>query len=171
MRTTLKKCVAVLGVLLVVAVIGLIISRGPIYGQAGADNWVPDLTGEWTGELTGYYYDHVTDPACVPQYFKNPFEHNLIITNQTGRVFAGALVNTDDPSEPGKVAGVILPDRTVSIQIFDPSELRLFITGRMKASGETLEISGYGHMFDDFGSGSNLHATMASMYIRLVKVD
>jgi hypothetical protein len=165
MRIKVKALYTVVGILLVVTSIGLVISRGSLYGQAEEDNWVPDLCGTWAGELTGYYYPDVTQPDRI--YMKAPFQHDVIITDQTGMVFAGILV---DGGDPGKVAGVMLPDRTVSIQIFDPSELRLFMTGRMKVSGSTLEISGYGHMYDDLIDLDST-ATMASWYIRLVKVD
>ncbi|MFC2169969.1 hypothetical protein ACFLRM_05340, partial [Acidobacteriota bacterium] len=61
MKTKVKTFFAVVGVLVVVTAISLIIiSRGPLYGQAGDDNWVPDMIGTWTGEAAGYLFLDVT---------------------------------------------------------------------------------------------------------------
>ena len=75
------------------------------------------------------------DPGAAEGY--------LWITHQTGRVFAGTWETGEDPDlVVRKMAGVTLPDRTVSMQAFETSEFRIFITGRMTKSGGTLQISG-----------------------------
>lgn len=166
MRTKVKAFIVVVGVLLVVTAISLIIfSRGPIYGLAAEDNWVPDLTGEWTGEGAIQFYFDVTDATETPKYAEAPFAHNFAITEQTGRVFAGIWDGT-------KVAGVMLPDRTVSIQFFEPPERRAFMIGRMTKSEGALQISGIWYFFDDFGLPTGAgNKWMGSGYARLVKVD
>ena len=170
MRTKVKAFITVVGVLLVVTAISLIIfSRGPIYGQAAEDNWVPDLTGEWIGEATGYAYEDVLEyPTEEPEYYPEASlsdDGNIFITHQRGRVFAGIYELGD-----GKLTGVILPDRTVSIQFFEFSETRMFFTGRMTKSGGALQISGYVHMFDDFGLPEH-NTEMGSAYVQLIKVE
>ena len=176
MKTKVKTFFAVVGVLVVITAISLIISsRGPLYGQAEDDNWVPNLIGVWTCEAVGYFFEDVTDPACEPLYVEGP-QDDFVITHQTGRVFGGTWY--DDPNEPGdnkKLTGVMLPDRTVSIQDFEPGAERVFITGRMTKSGGTLQMSGYLHFFDDFmhkhwpyEQGEKM---MASGYVLLTKVE
>jgi len=91
MRTKVNAFIAVVGVLLVVTAISLIIfSRGPIYGQAAEDNWVPDLTGNWDSPGTGYsYHDVIEYPPWEPDYYPEASlsdEGYVIITRQTGRV-------------------------------------------------------------------------------------
>jgi hypothetical protein len=169
MRTKVKAIIAIGGVLLVITAISLVIVvRGPLYGKATNDNWVPDMIGEWATERAAIYtFEDVTDPTCTPVYIEGvSYPEGVIhITEQTGRVFAGKW-------EGGhKVTGVILPDRTVSMQEFEPSELRFFITGRLTKSGDALQISGYSHMFDDFGISPDSDKMMASTYGRLVKVN
>jgi len=169
MRTKVKAFIAVVGVLLVVTAISLIIiSRGSLYGKAANDNWIPDMTGWWATERAATYtFDDVTDPTCMPVYIEGVSypEGVFHITVQTGRVFAGTW-------EGGrKLTGVILPDRTVSMQAFEPSELRFFITGRLTKSGGTLQLEGYAHGFNDFGLPANGDKNMYSGYGRLVKVD
>ena len=169
MRTKVKTFIAVVGVLLVVTAISLIIfSRGPIYGKAAEDNWVPDLIGVWTGEGAGYGFLDVTVPYLQPVYFEGPIENGLEITHQTGRTFAGEW-GSDDGGDRFKLTGVIMPDRTVSIQLFEPSEERHFITGRITRSGGTLQISAYGHFFDDFHYESE--TMMSSGYGQFTKVN
>lgn len=166
MRSKVKAFIAVIGVLLVVTAISLIIiSRGPLYGKAAEDNWVPDLIGEWTGEAAIYFYFDVTDPTETPKYAEAPLAHDFAITHQTGRVFAGTWDET-------KVAGVMLPDRTVSIQFLEPPERRCFMIGRITKSGGALQISGFWHFFDDFGLPSGTgDKWMGGGYVLLVKVD
>ena len=172
MKTKVKTFFVVVGVLAVVTAISLtLISRGPLYGQAEDDNWIPNLIGTWTGEVVGYFYEDVTDPTCEPLYIEG-FLNDFFITHQDGRAFTGTWYEGPDKI---KIAGVMLPDRTVSIQDFTPSEERNFFTGRMTKSGGTLQISGYLHSFDDF---NHRHwpfkeggKTMASAYVQLVKVD
>ena len=51
MKNKVKTFFAVVGVLMVITAISLIvISRGPLYGQAENDNWVPDMIGWWAVE-------------------------------------------------------------------------------------------------------------------------
>jgi len=166
MRTKVKAFIAVVGVLLVVTAISLVIfSRGPIYGQAEEDNWVPNLIGEWTGEAAIQFYFDVTDAAETPKYAEAPLEHNFAITHQTGMVFAGTWNGT-------KVAGVMLKDRTVSIQFFEPPERRAFMIGRITKSEGSLQISGIWYFFDDFGLPTGVgNKWMGNGYARLVKVD
>ena len=169
MRTKVKAIIVVGGVLLVITVISLIIIlRGPLYGEAADDNWVPNLIGEWIGEARGYAYEDVTEwPMETPEYFAGESlsdDGNIFITHQTGQVFAGTF------EEGGGVfSGVIMKDRTVSIQFFELSEFRLFFTGRMTKSGGTLQMSGYVHAFDDLQPEGD--SEMASGYVRLFKVN
>ena len=172
MRTKVKTFFVVGGILLVVTAISLIIiGREPLYGQGNNDNWTPDLIGEWTAEMAGYFYDDVIDPECPPIYGEG-YANNFHITHQTGRTFAGTWYEGSDKI---KIAGVMLPDRTVSIQDFTPSEERNFFTGRLTISGGTLQMSGYLHSFDDFnhshGPWRGSDRTMASAYVQLVKID
>jgi len=170
MRTKVKAIIAVGGVLLVITAISLIIIvRGPLYGKASNDNWVPDLIGVWTGEGACYVFMDVTEPYLQPEhYFEGLFENGLKITQQNGRVFAGEW-GFGEEGDRFKLTGVIMPDRTVSIQLFEPSEERHFITGRLKRSGGTLQISAYGHFFDDFHCDSQ--QMMASGYAQYTKVN
>ncbi len=170
MKTKVKAFIAVVGVLLVVTAISLIIfSRGPIYGQAAEDNWVPDMIGEWNSELVAYAYDDVIVLPQEPEYLAGESlsdDGNIFITHQRGRVFAGTF-----EMGYGVLTGVIIKDRTVSIQFFELSEWRGFVTGRMTKSGGTLQISGYVHGFDDFGIRPDSDTTMGSGYVRLFKID
>ena len=170
MRTKVKAFIVVVGVLLVVTAISLIIfSRGPIYGQEGEDNWIPDMTGEWDSEVVGYAYDKVIELPQTPEYYPEASlsdDGNIWITHQRGRVFAGTFEMGD-----GVLTGVIMKDRTVSIQFFELSEFRLFVTGRITKSGDTLQISGYVHGFDDFGIRDEPDTEMGSGYVRLFKID
>jgi hypothetical protein len=170
MRLTLRGYTPAIGYLLAaIALVLVIASRTPLYGQAG-DSWVPDLRGTWNVAVMGYGFEDVTDPNSQSGYFYSPTQSDqVVITQQTERVFAGII---DDPNgDDGKLVGVILPDRTVSIQVFDPSEVRLFATGRLEVSGRQLQISGYGHMFDEFGIREFPDKTMSTVYIRLVKMN
>ncbi len=183
MKTKVKTFFAVVGVLLVVTAISLIIGRGPLYGQAENDNWVPNMIGTWgMSEGVGYYFEDVTDPACIPKYTVSSLDPDpeaegyLHITHQTGRVFAGTWWSGSDPDVVvRKLSGVMLPDRTVSIQAFETSEYRIFITGRMTKSGGTLQISGYAHSFDDINHSHGPYdpylGTMSSGYAQLIKID
>jgi hypothetical protein len=169
MRTKVKAFLAVVVTLLVVTAISLIIiSRGPLYGKAENDNWVPDLTGEWIGEVSGYAYEDATEwPMEPPEYFAGESlsdDGNIFITHQTGQVFAGTI-----EEDAGIFSGVIMKDRTVSIQFFELSEFRLFFTGRMKKSRGALQMSGYVHAFDDLQPEGNTE--MASGYVQLIKVN
>ncbi len=169
MRTKVKTFIAVVGVMLIVTAISLIIfSRGPLYGQDAEDNWIPDMIGVWTGEGAAYGFLDVTEPYLQPWYFEGLYENGLEITHQTGRIFAGEW-GSDDGGDRFKLTGVIMPDRTVSIQLFEPSEERHFITGRITRSRGSLQISGYGHFFDDFHlDGQKM---MASGYGQFTKVN
>jgi hypothetical protein len=159
MRSKLKVLIPLVGVLLVIT--------ASFYGE-DEDNWVPDMTGVWTGEMVGWGFWDVTDPSSEPFYFEEPIDHDLVITHQAGRTFAGTV-------EGRKLAGVIMPNRTVSMNYYEPSEERIFITGRVTRSGSTLQISGYSHFFDDFqhrhlpyDEGDKM---MASWYFQITKVD
>ncbi|UCE40494.1 MAG: hypothetical protein JSV17_13710 [Candidatus Aminicenantes bacterium] len=169
MRTKVEAIIAVIGVLLVITTIGLIIiSRGPLFGKDNNDDWVPNLIGEWIGEANGYAYSDATEwPMETPEYFAGESlsdDGNIIITHQTGQVFAGTF-----EEGYGIFSGVIMKDRTVSIQFFELSEFRLFFTGRMTKSGGALQMSGYVHAFDDLQPEGNTE--MASGYVRLFKVN
>lgn len=175
MRSKLKTLFAVVGALAVVTAISLIvISRGPLYGQVENDNWVPDLCGEWISEAVGYSINNVTNPLDPPEYSEGSLsdDGNIFITEQNGRVFTGTF-----EEDEGKLTGVILPDRTVSIQLFEQSELRFFLTGRLTKSGNTLQISGYIHLFDDFHGfrvsprPDDSEWVMATGYAQLTKVN
>lgn len=170
MRTKVKTFIAVVGVMLIVTAISIIIiSRGPLYGKEGEDNWVPDMIGVWTGELAQHYFMNVDDASETPNYIEESTtpEENWHITHQTGRIFAG----TYGVSGERKLTGVIMEDRTVSIQMFWESETRIFITGKMTKSGGVLQISGYFHFFDDFLFGGTGDKWMGSGYGRFVKAD
>lgn len=164
MKTTLKICIAIVGVLLFVTTINLIIEREPLYGQIGKDNWVPDLTGEWSAEGYGYWFKDVTIYDDKPKYFEGPGDRNLFITHQTGRVFAGTW-------EGRKLTGVVLPDRTISIQMFELTELRIFLTGKLTGSRNNLEMQGYVYQFDDFGVDDPGGREMYTLYGRLWKIN
>ena len=169
MRFKVKVFITVIVVLMVVTAISLvIISRGPLYGQAENDNWVPNMIGTWTGEGAGYVFFDVTQPASEPVYFEGPGDRDLVITHQIGRTFAGSF-SSGDGGNRFKLTGVIMPDRTVSIQYFESSEERHFYTGRLTKSEGMLQISGYMQFFDDFREDSD--KMMASTYGRLVKVN
>ena len=170
MRIKVKPFFAVIGILLVVAAVSLIsVSRGPLYGKTTEDNWVPDLTGVWSGEGAAYVFMDVLEPYLeAVYYFEGLFENGLEITHQTGNVFAGEW-GSDEGGDRFKLTGVILPDRTVSIQWFEPSEERHFFTGRITRSEGALQISGYGHFFDDFHSESQ--RMMASGYAQFTKMN
>lgn len=170
MRAKVKTFIAVVGVMLIVTAISIIIiSRGPLYGKEGEDNWVPDMIGVWTGEMAQHYFVDVTDPTETPNYIEesSTSEEDWHITHQTGRVFAG----TFGVSTERKLTGVIMEDRTVSIQMFWESETRIFFTGMMTKSGGARQISGYFHYFDDFNPGGTGDKWMGSGYGRFVKVD
>ncbi len=178
MRTKVKAFIVVVGVLLVVTAISLIIiSRGSLYGQPGGGSWIPDLIGEWAGEGTAYLYDDVT---ALPEQRTLTYasgvdfsdEGNVIITEQTGRVFAGTYEGI-----AGTLTGVILQDGTVSIQFFERDENRMFFTGKIRRSRGTLQLEGYVHVFGDF---HHIHwpfedeegaRNMATGYGRLTKQD
>ncbi len=132
--------------------------------QAGEheDSWVPDLTGLWSSEVIGYVFEDVADPGDEPFLYEGSLDYPLAITDQTGRVFTGKL-------NGAKLTGVILPNRTISIQYFELSEERIFITGRLTRSGNTLQISGYMHFFDDLRAGGD--RMMATGFIRLTRED
>jgi len=176
MRTKVKAFITVIGVLLFIAAISIIIiSRGPLYGQPEYDNWVPDMIGTWTGEGAVYLFSDVTVPSQPEFFYISSLDRDIVITEQTGRVFAGAFGLDDEY----KLTGVILKDRTVSIQYFEPSEERHFFTGRLTKSGNTLQISAIMQFFDDF---NHVHPgfgippdysdrMMASAYVQLVKID
>ncbi len=170
MRTKAKAFIAVVSIVLIVTAISIIIiSRGPVYGQDAEDNWIPDLIGEWYSEAVGYAYEDVIHLPQEPEYFEGESlsdDGNIFITHQTGRVFAGTFEEGD-----GVLTGVIMKDRTVSIQFFELSEFRIFVTGRITKSGDTLQISGYVHAFDDFGIRPEPNTEMASGYVRLFKID
>jgi hypothetical protein len=105
------------------------------------------------------------DPNQQPIYLQGFSEGDFVITEQAGRVFAGT-------SEHGqKLTGVILPDRTVSIQAFELPEHRVFGTGRLTVSGGRRQLSAYVHLFSDFGASASEDSNMASGYVRLVEAD
>jgi len=71
----------------------------------------PDLTGNWTGSMTGYI--NGTGNVAYP-----PGSMTVTIRNQTGRVFSGTMVFTENtgPAEIKKFAGVIGRDgKTLTI--------------------------------------------------------
>ena len=144
MKSKVKTFFAVAGVLVVIVAVSIITtSREPLHGQAGNDSWVPNMIGRWSTQGVGYVFEDVlsADPNLEPVYVEGDLD-DFVITRQIGRVFAGTWY--DDPNDPGDLktlVGVILPDRTVSIQDFEPSEERTFITRRLTKSGGTLQIS------------------------------
>ncbi|NIO20820.1 MAG: hypothetical protein GTN76_08795 [Candidatus Aenigmarchaeota archaeon] len=173
MRTKVKAFITVMCILLFVTAMSfIIINRGPIYAMDDDDyddDWVPNLIGEWISPATGYGYEDVTNIDEIPGYGEGSLsdDGNIIITDQTGRIFTGTY-----ELGYGKLTGVILPDRTVSIQFFELTETRIFFTGRMTKSGDTLQISGYFHIFDDYnGLHGDPAAEMASGYAQLIKID
>ena len=163
----------VVGVLLVVTAISLIIiSRASLYGQTGRGSWIPDLIGEWVGKATAYYYPDVTDQSTFEYLDGVDFSDkgNVIITEQTGRVFAGSY-----EGDKGTLTGVILQDGTVSIQFFELSENRMFFTGKIRRSRGTLQLEGYVHVFGDFHDipwpfFEEVARNMATGYGRLTKL-
>ena len=173
MKQKLRILSYVVGVLLVVAVIGFVITdKEPLYSQgrggSNSNKPVPDLIGTWQVDGTAYFIEDVNDftaPDGVPEFIQGPFE-DIIITDQTGRVFAGIGVGGND-----HVTGVILSDGTVSMQLFELTELRGFLTGTLDGGGTTLEISGFFHVFDDFGAASPSDTNMASAFVQMVKVN
>ena len=150
-----------------------------LYGQVGEGN-IPDMVGVWKGELYGYNFNNVADPdcrqpadiaksQCQPQYIQNP-EASFQITTQNGRVFAGLYV---EGQYPRRLTGVVLPDGTVSVQGFSPTELRSFFTGTLTFTNGTYEMTGQGHSFDDFGlrAPESTKGSMASGIFRYAKVN
>ena len=83
-----RTLISVVGVLLVVAVIGFVLTgEEPLYGQG--NQRVPDLRGVWRGESSFYFFLDVTDPTDLPVFVQTPPGEFIIITDQTGGVFAG----------------------------------------------------------------------------------
>lgn len=170
MGSKAKAFIVVLGVLLVVTAIALIIiSRRPLYGQAKEENWIPNMVGTWEREGgAAYYFDDVTDPGSIPQYVEfstaDPEGRYLHIMYQTGRVFAAEWNGR-------KMAGVIMQDRTVVIQMFEPSENRFFITGKIMGSGAKPRMEGYVYQFNDFGIRPNPDKSMSIGYATMSKID
>ncbi len=160
MKHKLQILVCAVSVLLVVAVIVFVVNdTEPLYGQGrsgfDANNQLPDLIGTWRGDAEICSFSDVTDTSNQPvcqQIMPGEME-DFVITEQAGRVFAGIFDNFDGAPDEDRITGVILSDRTVSIQLFELSELRGFLTGRLTGAGDNLEISGYFHVFDDFGGG------------------
>jgi hypothetical protein len=126
----------------IIAISLLVSGREPAFGQIGVGR-IPNMVGTWRGEIAGYFVQHTAEfPPNTHEavYFEDSVEMMFVITKQNGRAFGG-----------NNLTGVILPDGTVAIQAFEPTELRMFLTGSLQASGRRLEINGYGHLFDDFG--------------------
>ena len=129
---------------------GAILFSGILYAQTpnDGDTWFLDPIGNWTAEMAGYIFWDVTNPSSVvyddesgeelvqPSYGERASD--IVITHQTGRAFAAERDSVE--GDRRRLTGVIMPNRTVSIQIFEPSELRMFISGRLKQSGGTLQI-------------------------------
>jgi hypothetical protein len=170
MRTKVKAFIAFVGVLLAVTALSLIIiGRGPLYGKAKEKDRIPDMTGVWTYETAQYYFEDVTNPKEEPKdrMASSTPEEDWHITHQTGRVFAGTFGFEGE----GKLTGVILPDGTVSIQIFWASETRIFFTGRMLNTKGISVMAGYFHYFDDFNPGGTGDKWMGSGYSRAYRED
>jgi len=170
MRSRVKAFIVVLGVLLVVIAAALItISRRPLYGQAEEENWIPNMVGVWE-RVSGaaIYFADVTDPSSMPQYVElttgDPEGRYFHIMQQNGRLF-------DAEWDGRKMAGVIMQDRTVFIQMFEPSENRFFITGKIMGSGAKPRLEGYSYHFADFGIGSDSDKSMSIGYASMVKID
>ncbi len=166
MRSNLRVLMSTVGVVMVAALVGLLVTgRDPVYGQGPPLGTRPvvDLTGVWEGEFSGYLFEDVLDEYDSPQFiFQEPGE-DLVITDQTDSTFAGSWPGGD------KVTGTVMPDGTVTVQMFEPGELRLFGTGTVEVRGNRAEIHGVLHAFDDFGFGGD--TSMFSGVFRFVKVN
>ena len=82
-------------------------------------------------------------------YFHATDEPYWEVTHQNGEAFAA--VAFDEDGDLHAMTGVVLSDGTVSIQAFNPSEQRFFITGTVKLTNGTYVIDAQGQVFDDFG--------------------
>jgi hypothetical protein len=181
LRSNRSLCVvSALGLFVVLLAAGFVMAaRAPAFGQNRAR--VPDLRGTWQGQIRGYIVQNVLvepvfDPSGnptlgKPHYFEDASDdQTFFIREQVGRVFAGW------DAEGRKLTGVLMPDGTVSVQLFEPTENRTLFIGTLTAVGGQLRMEVYGHGFDDFGLTApdplNAgHFNMASGYGAFVKVN
>ena len=136
--------------------------------QKFAVSKIPNLVGEWKGQLVGYSYEDSGNPANGPEFVQGEISMN--ITVQNGRVFAGTHY---DPGEPGdKLTGVLMPDGTVNIQLlFDVTggTDRYFVTGTLATVRGGYKITGFLHVYEDVKH--SMTARMASGYFSMYKVN
>ncbi|MCX6638634.1 MAG: hypothetical protein NT090_26570 [Acidobacteria bacterium] len=142
----LNSKVSILGLALSLAGIGLLFSsRERLYGQS-PDNRVPDLRGDWKGQITVVLFDNSLDPTEPPQFGQDEFV--FTITHQNGRVFAG--FNPEPSGNGEKLTGVLLPDGTVSMQVLSGhGSDRTFLTGTFSTAKGTYQMEGYAHQYED----------------------
>ena len=132
-------------------------------GPSGSAGPIPDMLGEWTGNLSGCFFDEVINPVCTgPDALDNPVcqpwcgeipeTSTLRVTRQVGGSFAAVWLDYrySDPRHH-QMTGVVSSDGTVSIQSFNPSEQRFFFFGTVTFAEGTYRLDLHGQSFDDFG--------------------
>jgi hypothetical protein len=137
-----------------VVVAGLSLLAPPaqlLYGQ-DEEKPVPDVKGTWTIKVTNLcHFDDVLDrsepplpPICTPD---SEITTVVVITHQSGRVFAGYHSSMVD-----KLTGFIGPDGTLSVQYFSPASHemeRLFLQGALSTREGSDVVTGYAQGFSD----------------------
>jgi hypothetical protein len=163
-RWLISVSIALLGAL---AVGVWLINGAPVYGQAAADARIPDLRGQWQGELTGYIFTNALQPTDTdPQYLHqiSTPEEIISIDVQTGRAFAGST------PDGAVLTGVLLPDGTIRIQALGEGELRLFGTLKLVIERGQHVMTGTMNAFDDLKDGTD-KSLMGTVFARYVKMN
>ena len=157
--------VSISAALLIAFAVGLWLTNGaPVYGQAAPGARIPDLKGQWQGEIAGYVFGDVRNPTDSPQYVQSSSDEDIInIDVQTGKAFAGF-------TRDGLLAGVISPDGTIRIQLSqEGGGLHEFATCTLGIERGKYVMTGTMDAFDDLYAGSD--AVMGTLTVRLVKLN
>jgi len=164
--------VSVSGALLIALAVGLWLTNGAsVYGQGAPNAMIPNLQGQWQGEIAGYAFEDVRSPGFPqPQYVQSSTDEDIIsIEFQNGRAFAG--YGHPSSPHPSKLAGVISPDGTISIQAAAESGggLRTFATCKLAIERGKYVMTGTMVGFDDLFPESD--ALMGTVTVRYVKLN
>lgn len=151
--------------LLIALTVGLWLTNyAPAYGQ-GRANRIPDLKGQWQGEIEGYMFKNSLNSSDVPIYVQGPSDELILSINfQTGRAFYGTS------QDGATITGVISPDGTIRIQALGEGELRGFGTCTLAIERGHYVMTGTLDMFDDLHAGVN-DPDMGTFLFRGVKLD
>ena len=157
--------VSISAALLIAFAVGLWLTNdAPVYGQAAAGARIPNLQGQWQGEIAGYVFVNTRDPEDSPYYLQSSTDEDSInIKVHTGRAFAGS-------TRDGLLAGVISPDGTIRIQLSqEGGGLHEFATCILGIERGKYVMTGTMDAFDDLFAESG--ASMGTVTVRYVKLN